>query len=117
QSIYMGDLPLMTKDGTFVIKGIQRIVVSQLHRSPGIHFDHDKGRASLSGKLLYACRIIPDQGLWMDIEFDSKDIIHVRIDRRRKVPVTSFLMALGMDSEEILSTFYPKIVYSQRGDF
>ncbi|XCD75214.1 DNA-directed RNA polymerase subunit beta [Candidatus Liberibacter asiaticus] len=117
QSIYMGDLPLMTKDGTFVIKGTQRIVVSQLHRSPGIHFDHDKGRASLSGKLLYACRIIPDQGLWMDIEFDSKDIIHVRIDRRRKVPVTSFLMALGMDSEEILSTFYPKIVYSQRGDF
>ncbi|MEG8098988.1 DNA-directed RNA polymerase subunit beta [Candidatus Liberibacter brunswickensis] len=117
QSIYMGDIPLMTKDGTFVVNGTQRIVVSQLHRSPGIHFDHDKGRASLSGKLLYACRIIPDQGLWMDIEFDSKDIVHVRIDRRRKIPVTSFLMALGMDAEEILSTFYPKITYSKKNDF
>ncbi|ADR52746.1 DNA-directed RNA polymerase subunit beta [Candidatus Liberibacter solanacearum CLso-ZC1] len=117
QSIYMGDVPLMTKDGTFVINGTQRIVVSQLHRSPGILFDHDKGRASLSGKLLYACRIIPDQGLWMDIEFDSKDIIHVRIDRRRKVPVTSFLMALGMNSEDILSTFYSKIVYVKKGEY
>ncbi|MBY7649408.1 MAG: DNA-directed RNA polymerase subunit beta [Candidatus Liberibacter europaeus] len=117
QSVYMGDIPLMTEHGNFVINGTQRIIVSQLHRSPGILFDHDKGRSSLSGKLLYSCRIIPNQGLWMDIEFDAKDILHLRIDRRRKIPVTSFLMALGMDYEDILSTFYSKITYSKKGDY
>ncbi|MBL0849103.1 MAG: DNA-directed RNA polymerase subunit beta [Candidatus Liberibacter ctenarytainae] len=117
QSVYMGDIPLMTEDGTFVINGTQRVVVSQLHRSPGILFDHDKGRSSLSGKLLYACRIIPNQGIWMDIEFDAKDIIHIRMDRRRKIPVTSFLMALGVDSEEIISIFYPKITYTKKGEY
>ncbi|AHA27820.1 DNA-directed RNA polymerase subunit beta [Candidatus Liberibacter americanus] len=117
QSVYMGDIPLMTEDGTFVINGTPRVVVSQVHRSPGILFDHDKGRASLSGKLLYACRIIPNMGLWLDIEFDTKDIIHMRVDRRRKIPVTSFLMALGMDHEEILSTFYSKVSYTKKGDY
>ncbi|MBA5724522.1 DNA-directed RNA polymerase subunit beta [Candidatus Liberibacter sp.] len=114
QSVYMGDIPLMTENGTFVINGTQRVIVSQMHRSPGVFFDHDKGKSSLSGKLLFACRIIPSHGSWMDIEFDSKDIIHVRIDRRRKVAVTSFLMALDMDPEEILSTFYSKITYTKR---
>ncbi|AGA64836.1 DNA-directed RNA polymerase beta subunit [Liberibacter crescens BT-1] len=116
QSVYMGDMPLMTENGTFIINGTQRVIVSQMHRSPGVFFDHDKGKSSPSGKLLFACRIIPARGSWLDIEFDSKDIICVRIDRRRKIHVTSFLMCLGMDAEEILSTFYSKLIYSRDGN-
>jgi len=110
QDVYMGDMPLMTGNGTFVINGTERVIVSQMHRSPGVFFDHDKGKSHSSGKLLFATRIIPYRGSWLDIEFDAKDIVHARIDRRRKLPVTSLLMALGLEPEEILSTFYTKSV-------
>ena len=106
QDVYMGDMPLMTGNGTFVINGTERVIVSQMHRSPGVFFDHDKGKTHSSGKLLFASRVIPYRGSWLDIEFDAKDIVYARIDRRRKLPVTSLLMSLGMDGEEILSTFY-----------
>ena len=106
QDVYMGDIPLMTNNGTFIVNGTERVIVSQMHRSPGVFFDHDKGKTHSSGKLLFAARIIPYRGSWLDIEFDAKDIVYARIDRRRKIPVTSLLMALGMDGEEILSTFY-----------
>ena len=109
QDVYMGDMPLMTDNGTFIINGTERVIVSQMHRSPGVFFDHDKGKTHSSGKLLFAARIIPYRGSWLDIEFDAKDIVHARIDRRRKIPVSSLLMALGMDGEEILSTFYEKV--------
>ena len=95
QEVYFGEIPLMTDTGTFVINGTERVVVSQLHRSPGIFFDHDKGKTLSSGKFLYSARIIPNRGSWIDIEFDPKDIIYVRIDRRRKFPVTVLLKALG----------------------
>jgi DNA-directed RNA polymerase subunit beta len=116
QDVYMGDMPLMTMNGTFIVNGTERVIVSQMHRSPGVFFDHDKGKSHSSGKLLFAARVIPYRGSWLDIEFDSKDIVHARIDRRRKLPVTSLLMALGMDGEEILSTFYNKLTYSRHGD-
>jgi DNA-directed RNA polymerase subunit beta len=116
QDVYMGDMPLMTSNGTFIVNGTERVIVSQMHRSPGVFFDHDKGKSHSSGKLLFAARVIPYRGSWLDIEFDSKDIVHARIDRRRKIPVTSLLMALGMDGEEILSTFYNKITYKKSGD-
>src|SRR5471030_469311 len=116
QDVYMGDMPLMTDNGTFVVNGTERVIVSQMHRSPGVFFDHDKGKSHSSGKLLFAARIIPYRGSWLDIEFDAKDIVHARIDRRRKIPVTSLLYALGMDGEEILSTFYKKVVYSRDKD-
>ena len=116
QDVYMGDMPLMTTNGTFIINGTERVIVSQMHRSPGVFFDHDKGKSHSSGKLLFAARVIPYRGSWLDIEFDSKDIVHARIDRRRKIPVTSLLMALGMDGEEILSTFYNKITYKKSKD-
>ncbi|MEP9373192.1 DNA-directed RNA polymerase subunit beta [Mesorhizobium sp. KR1-2] len=116
QDVYMGDMPLMTLNGTFIVNGTERVIVSQMHRSPGVFFDHDKGKSHSSGKLLFAARVIPYRGSWLDIEFDSKDIVHARIDRRRKIPVTSLLMALGMDGEEILSTFYNKIEYKRSGD-
>src|SRR5688572_30208227 len=109
QDVYMGDMPLMTLNGTFIINGTERVIVSQMHRSPGVFYDHDKGKSQSSGKLLFAARIIPYRGSWLDIEFDAKDIVHARIDRRRKIPVTSLLMALGMDGEEILSTFYESV--------
>ena len=102
QDVYMGDIPLMTMNGTFVVNGTERVIVSQMHRSPGVFFDHDKGKTHSSGKLLFAARIIPYRGSWLDIEFDAKDIVHARIDRRRKIPVTSLLQALGLDAEEIL---------------
>jgi DNA-directed RNA polymerase subunit beta len=111
QDVYMGDMPLMTSNGTFIVNGTERVIVSQMHRSPGVFFDHDKGKTHSSGKLLFAARIIPYRGSWLDIEFDAKDIVHARIDRRRKIPVTSLLYALGMDGEEILSTFYKSITY------
>src|SRR5471032_3310263 len=113
QDVYMGDIPLMTMNGTFIVNGTERVIVSQMHRSPGVFFDHDKGKTHSSGKLLFAARIIPYRGSWLDIEFDAKDIVHARIDRRRKIPVTSLLYALGMDGEEILSTFYKKVVYTR----
>jgi DNA-directed RNA polymerase subunit beta len=109
QDVYMGDIPLMTSNGTFIVNGTERVIVSQMHRSPGVFFDHDKGKTHSSGKLLFAARIIPYRGSWLDIEFDAKDIVYARIDRRRKIPVTSLLYALGMDSEDILSTFYNHI--------
>lgn len=106
QEVYMGEVPLMTDDGTFVINGTERVVVSQLHRSPGVYFDHDKGKTHSSGKLLYAARIIPYRGSWLDFEFDPKDIIHMRIDRRRKLPATVILHALGLSNQEILNIFF-----------
>lgn len=136
QDVYMGDIPLMTESGTFIINGIERVVVSQMHRSPGVFFDHDQGKSHSSGKYLFAARVVPYRGSWLDMEFDPKDLIHIRIDRRRKLPVTAFLMALdsaetealrkesaekgevlapnqiaGMSREEILEYFYETIVY------
>ncbi|MFD2182826.1 DNA-directed RNA polymerase subunit beta [Rhodoplanes azumiensis] len=116
QDVYMGDIPLMTNNGTFIVNGTERVIVSQMHRSPGVFFDHDKGKTHSSGKLLFAARIIPYRGSWLDIEFDAKDIVYARIDRRRKIPVTSLLYALGMDGEEILNTFYSQIVYKKTKD-
>ena len=106
QEVYMGDIPLMTEDGTFIINGAERVIVSQMHRSPGVFFDHDKGKTHPSGKLLYSGRIIPYRGSWLDFEFDVKDILYTRIDRRRKLPVSTLLYALGMSAEEILHLFY-----------
>ena len=108
QEIYFGTLPLMTVNGTFIVNGTERVVVSQLHRSPGIFFDHDKGKTHSSGKLLYSSRVIPMRGSWLDLEFDPKDILHVRIDRRRKFPVTLLLKALGYDAQQLLDYFYQK---------
>ncbi len=116
QDVYMGDMPFMTSNGTFIVNGTERVIVSQMHRSPGVFFDHDKGKSHSSGKLLFAARIIPYRGSWLDIEFDAKDIVYARIDRRRKIPASSLLFALGMDGEEILSTFYKKIVYTRDGE-
>jgi DNA-directed RNA polymerase subunit beta len=108
QEVYFGEIPLMTADGTFVINGTERVIVSQLHRSSGVFFDHDKGRNSASGKLLYTARVIPYRGSWLDFEFDSKDILYVRIDRRRKLHATVLLKALGLTDDQILSYFYKK---------
>ena len=116
QDVYMGDMPLMTDNGTFIVNGTERVIVSQMHRSPGVFFDHDKGKSHSSGKLLFAARIIPYRGSWLDIEFDAKDIVYARIDRRRKIPVTSILMALGMDGQDILSTFYNTITFERAKD-
>ncbi|WP_295895979.1 DNA-directed RNA polymerase subunit beta [uncultured Bartonella sp.] len=116
QDVYMGDMPLMTDNGTFIVNGTERVIVSQMHRSPGVFFDHDKGKSHSSGKLLFAARIIPYRGSWLDIEFDAKDIVYARIDRRRKIPVTSILMALGMDGQEILSTFYNTVTFKRAKD-
>ena len=134
----MGDMPLMTNMGTFVVNGTERVIVSQMHRSPGVFFDHDKGKSHSSGKFLFAARVIPYRGSWLDFEFDAKDIVHVRIDRRRKLPVTTLLMALdsdattqkrlefaeeggelppeqavGMSIEDILGYFYDKIAFTR----
>ncbi|MES2906713.1 MAG: DNA-directed RNA polymerase subunit beta [Pseudomonadota bacterium] len=113
QEVYMGDMPLMTMNGTFIVNGTERVIVSQMHRSPGVFFDHDKGKTHASGKLLFAARIIPYRGSWLDIEFDAKDIVFARIDRRRKIAVTSLLFALGMDATQILDTFYKKIPFTR----
>src|SRR6187399_804674 len=113
QDVYMGDIPLMTNNGTFIVNGTERVIVSQMHRSPGVFFDHDKGKSHSSGKLLFAARIIPYRGSWLDIEFDAKDIVYARIDRRRKIPVTSLLYALGLDGEQILATFYKHVSYKR----
>ncbi len=102
----MGEMPLMTENGTFVINGTERVIVSQLHRSPGVFFDHDKGKTHASGKLLFNARVIPYRGSWLDFEFDQKDLLFVRIDRRRKLPATIVLKALDYSAEEILSMFF-----------
>ena len=134
----MGDMPLMTENGTFVINGTERVIVSQMHRSPGVFFDHDKGKTHSSGKYLFTARVIPYRGSWLDFEFDSKDLVYVRIDRKRKLPVTTLLYALestatealrasreaagetldigeirGMDAEEILNTFYDQVLFTR----
>jgi DNA-directed RNA polymerase subunit beta len=114
QDVYMGDIPLMTEKGTFIVNGTERVIVSQMHRSPGVFFDHDKGKTHASGKLLFAARVIPYRGSWLDFEFDAKDVVYVRIDRRRKLPATTFMYALDMDGEEILSTFYDITGYERR---
>ncbi len=138
QDVYMGDMPLMTKNGTFIINGTERVIVSQMHRSPGVFFDHDKGKTHSSGKYLFAARVIPYRGSWLDFEFDAKDHVYVRIDRRRKLPVTTLLLALdgaeteklrrarvaegkpllpteaqGMSKEEILAYFYTPTPFSR----
>jgi len=106
QDVYMGDLPMMTENGTFIVNGTERVVVSQMHRSPGVFFDHDRGKTHSSGKFLFSSRVIPYRGSWLDFEFDGKDLVFTRIDRRRKLPVTTFLYALGLTPEEILHYFY-----------
>src|SRR3546814_650885 len=141
QDVYMGDMPLMTAHGTFVINGTERVIVSQMHRSPGVFFDHDKGKTHSSGKYLFAARVIPYRGSWLDFEFDAKDNVYVRIDRRRKLPATTLLLALmsdatvaylqechrtgeepqrdrivGMGAEEILSNFYGTVTYVREGE-
>src|ERR1700743_742440 len=136
QDVYMGDMPLMTRSGTFIVAGTERVVVSQMHRSPGVFFDHDKGKTHSPGKYLFAARVIPYRGSWLDFEFDAKDLAYVRIDRRRKLPATTLLLALwgkeserklaaseemndddrrfgGMSTEEILDHFYEKVTFTK----
>ena len=116
QEVYMGEMPLMTDNGTFIINGTERVIVSQLHRSPGVFFDHDRGKTHSSGKLLYSARIIPYRGSWLDFEFDSKDALFTRIDRRRKLPVTILLRALGYTNEQMLDIFHEKNSFNLRKD-
>ena len=113
QDVYMGDMPLMTQNGTFIVNGTERVIVSQMHRSPGVFFDHDKGKTHSSGKFLFAARVIPYRGSWLDFEFDAKDIVYVRIDRRRKLPVSTLLFALGMGAQEILEYFYKTVPFKR----
>ncbi|SDX68719.1 DNA-directed RNA polymerase subunit beta [Litoreibacter albidus] len=112
QDVFMGDMPLMTPNGTFVVNGTERVIVSQMHRSPGVFFDHDKGKTHSSGKLLFACRIIPYRGSWLDFEFDAKDVVFARIDRRRKLPVSTLLYALGLDQEGIMDAYYDTVDFN-----
>ncbi|HEU0221964.1 MAG TPA: DNA-directed RNA polymerase subunit beta, partial [Paracoccaceae bacterium] len=116
QDVYMGDMPLMTSNGTFIVNGTERVIVSQMHRSPGVFFDHDRGKTHSSGKLLFASRVIPYRGSWLDFEFDAKDVAYARIDRRRKLPVTTLLYALGLDQEGICDAFYKTVSYRRQGD-
>jgi len=116
QEVYMGEMPLMTDNGTFIVNGTERVIVSQLHRSPGVFFDHDKGKTHSSGKLLYNARVIPYRGSWLDFEFDPKDLVFVRIDRRRKLPASILLRALGFSTEEILATFFENDSYRLTDD-
>src|SRR6188474_1081876 len=117
QEVYFGEIPLMTEHGTFMINGTERVIVSQLHRSPGVFFDHDRGKTHASGKLLYSARVIPYRGSWLDFEFDHKDLIYVRIDRRRKLYATVLLRALGYTTQELLDFFYAKeSVFVEKGD-
>ncbi|QJD60115.1 DNA-directed RNA polymerase subunit beta [Pseudomonas sp. gcc21] len=116
QEVYMGEIPVMTENGTFVINGTERVIVSQLHRSPGVFFDHDRGKTHSSGKLLYSARVIPYRGSWLDFEFDPKDAVFVRIDRRRKLPATVLLRALGYQTDEMLDIFYETNVFSVEGE-
>src|SRR6185437_10447271 len=111
QEVYMGEIPLMTETGTFIVNGTERVIVSQLHRSPGVFFDHDKGKKHSSGKLLFNARVIPYRGSWLDFEFDPKEVLFTRIDRRRKLPVTILLRALGYTNEEMLDIFFEHNVF------
>ncbi|MBU0861394.1 MAG: DNA-directed RNA polymerase subunit beta, partial [Alphaproteobacteria bacterium] len=111
QDVFMGDMPLMTHNGTFIVNGTERVIVSQMHRSPGVFFDHDKGKTHSSGKLLFACRIIPYRGSWLDFKFDAKDLVFCRIDRRRKLPVTTLLYSLGLDQESIMDAYYNTVEF------
>src|SRR6478735_5746835 len=106
QEVYMGEIPLMTNNGSFVINGTERVIVSQLHRSPGVFFEHDRGKTHSSGKLLFSARVIPYRGSWLDFEFDPKDVLFFRVDRRRKMPVTILCKAIGMTPESILANFF-----------
>src|SRR3989344_4254011 len=115
QEVYMGEIPLMTTTGSFVINGTERVIVSQLHRSPGVFFEHDRGKTHSSGKLLFSARVIPYRGSWLDFEFDPKDCIYVRIDRRRKLPVTILLRALDYTVEEILALFFENNMFNVQG--
>ncbi|MBL7715524.1 MAG: DNA-directed RNA polymerase subunit beta [Bdellovibrionales bacterium] len=119
QEVYMGEIPLMTEAGSFIINGTERVIVSQLHRSPGVIFDHDQGKSHSSGKILYSARMIPHRGSWLDFEFDHKDIVHARIDRKRKLPATIILRAMGMTNQEILSYFYrtEKLQFDKGGKY
>src|SRR3989441_12592552 len=117
QEVYIGELPLMTERGTFIINGTERVVVSQLHRSPGAFFTHDKGRTHASGKILFSARIIPYRGSWLDFEFDTRDILYVRIDRRRKMPATILLKAFGYSTDDLLRMYYPvEEIHVQKGN-
>jgi|TARA_B100000959_G_scaffold166572_1_gene174444 DNA-directed RNA polymerase subunit beta len=115
QEVYMGEIPMMTNSGTFIINGVQRVVVNQMHRSPGVFFDHDKGKSHASGKLLFNCRVIPNRGSWLDFEFDVKDLLYFRIDRKKKILVSSLLLALGYTKNDIVNEFYEKENYSYDG--
>ena len=112
QEVFIGDLPLMTPSATFITNGVERVVVNQMHRSPGVFFDHDKGKTHASGKLLFNCRIIPGRGSWLDFEFDPKDNLYFRIDRKKKLPITTILFALGFSKDKIIDTFYTKDKYT-----
>ncbi len=118
QEVFIGELPLMTPSGTFVVNGVERVVVNQMHRSPGVFFDHDKGKTHSSGKLLFNCRIIPGRGSWLDFEFDPKDILYFRIDRKKKLPITTILFALGLTKEKIIKNFYStsKYIYDEKNN-
>lgn len=116
QEVYIGEMPIMTETGTFVVNGTERVIVSQLHRSPGVFFSHDKGKTHASGRLLYSARVIPSRGSWLDFEFDAKDILYVRIDRRKKLPATIVLKALGYSNEDLLKIFYPVESITIKGD-
>ena len=108
QEVYMGEVPMMTNSGTFITNGVQRVVVNQMHRSPGVFFDHDNGKSHASGKLLFNCRVIPNRGSWLDFEFDVKDLLYFRIDRKKKLLVTTLLKALGYSQNDIVNEFYDK---------
>jgi len=112
QEVYMGEVPMMTNSGTFITNGVQRVVVNQMHRSPGVFFDHDKGKSHASGKLLFNCRVIPNRGSWLDFEFDVKDFLYFRIDRKKKIYVTTLLQAMGYSKNDIVNEFYDKEIYS-----
>ena len=116
QEVYMGEIPLMTENGTFIVNGTERVIVSQLHRSPGVFFDHDRGKTHSSGKLLYSARVIPYRGSWLDFEFDAKDCLFARIDRRRKLPATVLLRALDYSAEDVLNTFFERNTFHIAGD-
>ena len=116
QEVFIGELPLMTPSGTFIVNGVERVVVNQMHRSPGVFFDHDKGKTHSSGKLLFNCRIIPGRGSWLDFEFDPKDLLYFRIDRKKKLPITTILLALGLNKEKIIKTFYSINKYSLKSE-
>jgi DNA-directed RNA polymerase subunit beta len=112
QEVYMGEVPMMTNSGTFITNGVQRVVVNQMHRSPGVFFDHDKGKSHASGKLLFNCRVIPNRGSWLDFEYDVKDFLYFKIDRKKKIFASTLLMALGYNKTDIVNEFYDKEQFS-----